>query len=106
LEELTELDMPSPKFIDGGIYFTVILNGILSKTADTDVVTTPTGNERLTLAVLAGGPKSKAEIQRATGFTYGQTKYAVEKLLKGKKIYKIGKNRAPNTRYAIVIDDE
>jgi ATP-dependent DNA helicase RecG len=104
IDELAELDMPAPKFIDGGIYFTVILNSVLAKQSVTGNAKRKKNNTDLVLAALREGARSKAEIQKATQLTHGKTKYTVEKLLKEKKIYKIGKDRSPNTIYALVMD--
>lgn len=103
--ELEALDMPQPKFIDGGIYFTVILNSILARGDASNAEGKGNGGSRLVLSALQDKPRSKAEIQQMTGMTYGKTKYAVEKLLKERKIYKIGKSKSPNTVYAITPDE-
>jgi len=50
------------------------------------------------------GELSKAELQRIAQLSYGQTKYAVEKLQEAGKIYKLGENRSPNTKYALLSD--
>jgi ATP-dependent DNA helicase RecG len=105
IDELAELDMPTPKFIDGGIYFTVILNSVLTKQPIAKDSNHSNSNTNLVLAALRNGAKSKTEIQKTTNLTHGQTKYAVEKLLKEKKIYKIGKDKSPNTIYASVMDE-
>ena len=105
INELTALDMPAPKFVDGGIYFTVILNSVLAIKPAKKITGMHVSNTDLVLAVLREGPKSKAEIQQATHMTYGKTKYAVEKLLREKRIYKIGKNRSPNTVYVPIFDE-
>ncbi|MGV8082221.1 MAG: ATP-binding protein [Coriobacteriia bacterium] len=105
IDELTVLDMPQPRFIDGGIYFTVILNSVLAKKPTPQTADTRATNTDLVLAVLREGPKSKSEIQQATNLTYGKTKYAVEKLLEERRIYRIGKDRSPHTVYAPIVDE-
>ena len=103
--ELSELSMPEPIFIDGGVYFTVILNSLTAKNNMSKETMKPVGNDALILASLKKEPKSKADLQAMTKLTYGQTKYSIEKLMASGKIYKLGKNRSPNTRYALVSDD-
>ncbi|MDR3314860.1 MAG: putative DNA binding domain-containing protein [Coriobacteriales bacterium] len=105
MDELAALDMPAPRFIDGGIYFTVILSSVLTATSATNNAKPKNSNTDLVLAALSKGSKSKTEIQRATHLSYGKTKYAVEKLLKEQKVYKIGKDKSPNTVYALILDD-
>ena len=105
IDELIALDMPAPKFIDGGIYFTVILNSVLAAKHTKNSVDVRLKNSDLVLALLQERPKSKEEIQQATRLTYGKTKYIVEKLLKERKIYKIGKDKSPKTLYAIVMPE-
>ena len=102
--ELAELVMPEPVFIDGGIYFTVILNSLTSKSNRAHEVDKVAGNAALILTALKDGAKSKAELQRITQLTYGQTKYAIEKLLALGKVYILGENRSPNTKYALLSD--
>ena len=105
--ELEALDMPQPRFIDGGIYFTVILDSVLAKDSANEAEGNGNGNggSKLVLAALQDKPRPKSEIQQMTGMTYGRTKYAVEKLLRERKIYKIGKGTSPNTVYAITPDE-
>jgi len=62
------------------------------------------GNAELILAALKDGAKSKAELQRITQLSYGQTKYAIEKLQAAGKVYKLGENCSPNTKYAQLSD--
>jgi len=102
--ELAELAMPEPVFIDGGVYFTVILNSLVSKSNRAYEGDKATGNTALILAALKDGAKSKAELQRITQLSYGQTKYAIEKLQTAGKVYKLGENRSPNTKYAQLSD--
>lgn len=106
IEELTSLDMPTPRFIDGGIYFTVILNSVLAKKPVVKSIGLSGGaNTDLILAALKEGPLSKAALSQLTGLSAGKVKYAVEKLLKEKKIHKIGKDRSPDTVYALILDE-
>ena len=101
---LAALDMPEPVFIDGGVYFTVILNNLFSKSKRSNASDKAVGNADLILAALKSGAKSKTELQRITQLSYGQTKYTVEKLQSSGKIYKLGENRSPNTKYAQLTD--
>jgi ATP-dependent DNA helicase RecG len=105
LGELEAFDMPQPRFIDGGIYFTVILESVLAKDDAGKVEGNAHESTRLILTALQGRSRSKAEMQQITGLTYGKTKYAVEKLLRERKIYKIGKDKSPNTVYALFLDE-
>jgi len=102
--ELAELAMPEPVFIDGGVYFTVILNSLASKSNKAYKADRVAGNAELILAALNDGAKSKAELQRMTQLSYGQTKYAIEKLQAVGKVYKLGENCSPNTKYAQLSD--
>jgi ATP-dependent DNA helicase RecG len=103
--ELKALDMPQPRFIDGGIYFTVILKSVLAEKRVNETNGTSNGGTKLVLAALQECSRSKTEIQQLTGMTYGKTKYAIEKLLRERKIYKIGKEKSPNSMYALTSDE-
>jgi ATP-dependent DNA helicase RecG len=105
--ELASLDMSAPRFIDGGIYFTVILSSALepNSTSDNYDAEPVSSNTELVMAALRHAPKSKSEIQRVTRLSYGKTKYAIEKLLAQRRIYKLGKDRSPNTVYAPILDE-
>jgi ATP-dependent DNA helicase RecG len=105
LDELADLSMPSPRFIDGGIYFTVILDSVLARSP---VGETPNSNrvgEDSVLTLLRQGPKSKSQIQRATRLTPTQTRHTIEKLIAEQRIQKIGKDKSPNTTYALLLDE-
>ena len=101
LSELAELNIPSPRFIDGGIYFTVILTSAAAQRGDPLITGTPLSNTELITKALEKKPLSKSEILNATNLTYGQVKYTLAKLMAQAMIVKLGKDKSPDTKYML-----
>ena len=102
LTELAELDMPFPRFIDGGIYFTVILASAAVRGTMPQTGEKPSSNTELIVKALEKGSLSKAEIQHATGLSYGQVKYSLAKMMDSHLVAKIGKDKSPGTKYILI----
>jgi len=101
LAELAALDIPSPRFIDGGIYFTVILASAAAREVAPQIGAGLLSNTELIVRVLKKGPLSKVEIHQFTGLSYGQVKYALAKMMDTKLVTKIGKDKSPDTKYVL-----
>jgi ATP-dependent DNA helicase RecG len=105
IEELSSLNMPLPRFIDGGIYFTAILkSGKYYRNDNVDKQSASGGNESRLLLLLAASPCSRNKLQDATGLTSAQIRYSLEKLIKAGKVIKAGNGSSPNTVYALASD--
>jgi ATP-dependent DNA helicase RecG len=102
LEELATLHMAPPKFIDGGIYFTVILqSGMLSIRNDPDEEVKPGSNDEKVIAALKRGARSRNEIEEASKLSFSQVRYALRRLTDQGKVVKIGDNRSKKTMYEL-----
>jgi ATP-dependent DNA helicase RecG len=103
LEELSVFKMAPPTFIDGGIYFTVILR---SAEYPIPVLPAPSqklvGNQECIIAVLNNGVLSRSEIEAATGLSTSKVRYALAKLMARGKIQKIGNGTSATTKYALL----
>ncbi|MCL2655688.1 MAG: putative DNA binding domain-containing protein [Coriobacteriia bacterium] len=103
LEELSLFKMSPPLFIDGGIYFTVIL-----KSAECPVPVTaekgqkPVGNQEVILSSLASGALSKSDLEIATGLSVSKVRYALTKLIAQGQVQKIGNKTSAATKYALL----
>jgi ATP-dependent DNA helicase RecG len=102
INEMSILDMPTPRFIDGGIYFTVIMDSIYKKSASSQDIYTRNNNCEKVIMALVKGPLSKAEIEGRTQLSSAQTRYALSKLIKDKSVYKLGNKTGVNVRYALI----
>ena len=101
LAELAELDIPSPRFIDGGIYFTVILTSAVERRFMSRIGMNSSSNTELIVTALTKGSLSKAEIQHATGLSHGQVKYTLAKMMDSQMVRKVGKDKSPSTKYVL-----
>jgi len=103
-EEQDRYGFKHPIFIDGEIYFTAILRrGILLEKEKKAKM--PLENAEVILQLLVEGALSKTEIEKGTSLTKSQVRYAIDKLMKEKRIVRIGKERDPKSTYQL-IDDE
>ena len=120
--ELTELGLPLPRFIDGGIYFTVILTSItaasheayeqheVQKVSETQeqrltqslAEKSPSAdNSELIIWALKEKPLSRAELERATELTNGQVRYSLKKLIASGEVSRTGQEKSPTTKYTL-----
>ena len=105
MEELQAANMPPPVFIDGGIYFSVILtspaNSLAGPGSTGCSASGLTGNGAKILAALTKGSLSKQEIASETALTMSQIRYSLEMMIGTKKVVKIGEGSSPATRYSL-----
>ena len=103
LEELRSLNMPPPQFIDGGVYFSVILKTAVKAVVDDErsMLFKMSNNSAKILAVLAKGALSKQEIVSETSLTPPQIRYAIDKMIKEGVVLKLGEGSSPATRYSL-----
>jgi len=102
LEELSSFRMPPPRFIDGGIYFTVILRSLeYSKSAISIEGQQSAGNQGTVLSSLKDGALSRKEIELATGLSEAKVRYALLKLMEQGQVQKIGQKTSASTKYEI-----
>jgi len=103
LEELSLFKMSPPFFIDGGIYFTVILE---SAEYPTPIMfqesQKPAGNQGIILSSLERGALSKSDIEAFTGLTPAQVRYALSKLISQGRVQKIGNRTSAATKYELL----
>jgi ATP-dependent DNA helicase RecG len=93
-----------PKFFDGGIYFTAILQnptitksnaGYVKKASNTDIV----------LSALLESPLSRADIANKTGLTLSQVRYSLGKLIEQNEVRLLGKRGDRGNKYIRLLDD-
>jgi ATP-dependent DNA helicase RecG len=102
MEELSALNMPPPIFVDGGIYFSVILkSGEYSTACNTKSDRAPLDNGGKILAALEKGALSKKELTAETALTISQIRYMLTKLIQEKKVRKLGAASSPSTKYSL-----
>jgi ATP-dependent DNA helicase RecG len=102
MEELSILGMQPPIFIDGGIYFTVILKsgnyGLRHEKAS--VLPLPDPLAKIIYA-LKKGACSRRELEAATNLSAAQVRYALGKLIEQGKVRKMGTGTSPKTKYEL-----
>jgi ATP-dependent DNA helicase RecG len=102
ISEMSMLDKAPPKFIDGGVYFTVIMDSLyVQKTASEQAPKRNTNDEKIIMA-LSGGSLSKSEIEEKTNLSPAQARYALTKLIADKTVYKSGNKTGPNVQYTLL----
>jgi ATP-dependent DNA helicase RecG len=105
LEELSDIRMPPPTFIDGGIYFTVILESarqVQSQQLAAAQNPPKRSNPEKVEAALRAGALSRAELEKATGLSTDQVRYALTKLTGQNKVQKVGNGTSAATKYALL----
>jgi ATP-dependent DNA helicase RecG len=102
-EVLSSANMPPPTFIDGGIYFSVLLKSTINGTADRKRTSLPilSDREARILAALGKNALSKKELSSETALTMAQTRYVLKKLIRAGKVRKVGEGSSPATKYAL-----
>jgi ATP-dependent DNA helicase RecG len=101
-ESLSMVNMYPAKFIDGGIYFTVVIsNQRIQNEIPRNKNIKSNSNIEVVLGILSDTPVSKNEIGLSTGLTKSQVRYSIEKLLKSKEIKMIGTERSKNAKYVL-----
>jgi len=102
LEELSALNMAPPVFIDGGIYFTVILKSGLKPQKQVSVKQVESGSNRdKVIAALGEGSLSRSELEEATNLSFSQVRYVLRELVSRGEVQMIGKERSTNTLYGL-----
>lgn len=102
LEELSYINMSPPTFIDGGIYFTVILRSA-KLIPDELPVNTRVGqnNTQSILAALKKGALSRSDLEAKTGLTDNQVRYSLTKLISQGKVKKLGHKTSSKAKYEL-----
>jgi ATP-dependent DNA helicase RecG len=95
-----------PGFVDGGIYFTAILRKGVPALKQGPYMRPRASNTDLILSVLPAGALSRMEIEERTGLSPSQVRYALTKLMREKRVARIGGDRGPNSAYALIDGDE
>ena len=91
-----------PTFIDGEIYFTVVLRkGIPVKNGNGRMP--QVGNLDIILNALRKEALSRTQIERVTLLTTAQVRHALAKLMKDEKVVRIGKDSDPNCTYRTIL---
>ena len=116
LAEIAELGLPMPKFIDGGIYFTVILTSVenssytlleqpvrhdLHSQQNPAAKPSRVTNSELILSALNDKQLSRAELEQATKLRNGQVRYALAKLTSSGQVIRTGQAKSPATKYTL-----
>jgi ATP-dependent DNA helicase RecG len=93
-----------PRFLDGEIYFTSVLQKGEPTKNRSDI---PSHNQNTTkiLHVLSAGALTRAQIEQRTMLTTSQVRYALSKLMKEQQVSRIGKERDPNIVYMLTSDE-
>ncbi|MDR1954067.1 MAG: putative DNA binding domain-containing protein [Clostridiales Family XIII bacterium] len=104
--ECEKYGLDNPKFFDGDIYFTAILQSPIGATVKSGVRHVTRANNRdIVLSALLDAPLSRTEIAHKTGLTTSQVRYALNKLIEQNEVRLLGKNGDRGNRYIRLLDD-
>jgi len=101
LSEIANLGMKPPRFIDGGIYFTAILESGKVSINKNSVEGSGNSNEEKILLALSSKAMSRQELESFAKLTTNQARYALKKLVNAKKVVIIGPSNSAKAKYCL-----